>query len=150
MKFDELKLDNQLCHRIYTANNGIMRLYKPLLKKIGLTYTQYIIMMVLWENDNLSMSQLAKTSKMDKGFLTTAIKKMANEKLISINSDPSDQRKKNISLTIKGKKIKNKARCIPHEILELINLKDSNINENDILRFIQVLDRINIVISEKH
>lgn len=149
MDFDYLKLENQICHRLYVATNGIMRLYRPLLKELGLTYAQYVIMMALWERDGISMGELSRVSKMDKGFLTSAIEKMKNLKYLSIKADKLDQRKKMIFLTTKGNELKFKAKCIPEEIVRC--LKGEEISDEDVSTLIGLLDKINelIVRAEK-
>lgn len=149
MDFDYLKLENQICHRLYVATNGIMRLYRPLLKELGLTYAQYVIMMALWERDGISMGELSRVSKMDKGFSTSAIEKMKNLKYLSIKADKLDQRKKMIFLTTKGNELKFKAKCIPEEIVRY--LKGEEISDEDVSTLIGLLDKINelIVRAEK-
>ncbi len=148
MSFEELRLKNQICHRIYSANNGIQRLYRPLLNELGITYVQYVILMALWENDKVPMGKLSKITKLDKGFLTTTIEKMKSERLIKLNSDCTDKRKKIVVLTKKGTELKKKARCIPSEILNLLSHDQVEISEKDVHTFIKVLDQMNILLSK--
>jgi DNA-binding MarR family transcriptional regulator len=148
MNFEELKLKNQICHRIYSVNNGIQRLYRPILSELGLTYVQYVILMALWEKDHVSMGELASLTKLDKGFLTTTIEKMKQDSLVKLVADKLDQRKKIVLLTKKGISLKHRARCIPSEVLNLLYSNDIKISKKDIETFINVLDKMNLLISE--
>ncbi len=141
MKYEQLKLENQICHRLYTASNGITRLYRPLLTELGITYPQYIVFLALWEQDEISLGELSKRTSIDKGFLTTTIKKLISLKLLILIENENDLRSKNVKLTKKGLKLKESAKCIPHSIL--MELTDEYFDENEIEIFIKVLDQIN-------
>jgi len=121
-KFDSmsdefLKLQNQICYRLYLASNGLMRLYKPLLAPLGLTYPQYILMLSLWEQDHVTMGKLATATSMDKGFLSTLVKSLQSKGHIQVTSDAHDSRRKIIALSKKGQKLKEKAQDIPKTLL---------------------------------
>jgi DNA-binding MarR family transcriptional regulator len=116
MKDMLLCLDNQICHRIYALNNALTRKYRPLLKKIGLTYPQYVVMMTLWEKDNIMMQDLAHCSKMDPGSLSVILKKLAEKKIIKFSEAKNDKRKKYVVLTVKGNKLKEKALSVPEKM----------------------------------
>lgn len=147
MSYDELKLDKQICHRLYIASNGLTRLYRPLLKEIDLTYAQYVLMMALWEKDGITMGELSHKTLVDKGFLTSAIEAIKIKKLIQIKNDEHDKRKKLIFLSLKGKNLQHKAKEIPHKIVALLG--DGNTSETEILKFIESLDKINSRIMNK-
>lgn len=146
MNYDDLKLNNQICHRLYIASNGITRLYRPYLKELGLTYPQYVILMALWELDGVNLGELAKKTRIDKGFLTGILKKMVNNKLLVLSAFDGDQRVKIVKLTKKGLKLKDKAVCIPQQIFS--RLADEEVTEEDLSRFVNILDRINLKINE--
>ncbi len=130
-KEELLKLDNQLCFSLYCASRAIIRAYKPLLDRLGITYTQYITLLVLWEQDSISVNRLGKRLTLDSGTLTPLLKKMEKSKLIARTRNPKDERQINISLTEKGKKLKNKAMEIPEQMLCKL---PSDINEVFALR----------------
>lgn len=146
MSYEELKLENQICHRLYIASNGFTRLYRPLLKKIGLTYPQYVIMMALWEKDGLSMGELASRTLVDKGFLTTTIEKLKSDGLLKVDHDERDKRKKLIALTSKGRKLQEKARCVPHSLFESVGKKA---DRQALLKLAALLDDLNKLVHNK-
>lgn len=121
-KYDILKLDNQLCFSLYVCSKEIIRRYKPLLDPYDLTYTGYIIMMALWEEDNITIKALGKKLYLDSGTLTPLLKKMEAQGYINRNRSKDDERNVYISLTEKGKKMKEKALCIPEQMICLLKL----------------------------
>lgn len=146
MSYEDLKLKNQICHRLYIASNGITRLYRPFLKPLGLTYPQYVIMMALWEEDDITMGSLAKTTKVDKGFLATTIDKMESLGLVKTRPDDADKRKKYILLTAKGRKLEEQAKEIPKKIVKLLAGEKADKKSAELL--IQILDQINTTIAQ--
>lgn len=114
---DLLKLDNQLCFSIYSASRAIIRAYKPLLDRLEITYTQYITLLVLWEQDGISVNKLGKRLMLDSGTLTPLLKKMEKAKLIVRKRNSDDERQINIYLTDKGRQLKAKALEIPEQML---------------------------------
>ncbi len=146
MSDDFLKLKDQICYRLYLASNGMTRLYKPLLAPLGLTYPQYILMLSLWEQDHVAMGQLAATTSMDKGFLTTLVKSLQEKSLIQISPDSSDNRKKIIILTRKGQKLKDRAKDIPRTLLCMVGGDKANPSEIELLK--AMLDELNRAISK--
>ena len=121
-KYDSLKLSNQLCFPLYAASKEIVRRYKPFLDEIGLTYTQYITMMVLWEHNELNVKELGNYLYLDSGTLTPLLKKLADKGYIERIRDSKDERNVNISLTKEGNKLKDKALKIPESMAECVNL----------------------------
>lgn len=116
-KEELLKLDNQLCFSLYTASRAIIRAYKPLLERLQITYTQYITLMVLWEQDGISVNQLGKRLLLDSGTLTPLLKKMEKSQIITRQRNSNDERQITIYLTDKGRKLKEKALEIPEQML---------------------------------
>lgn len=112
-----LKLDNQLCFVFYAASRAITQIYRPLLDEINLTYPQYLVMLVLWERDNLSVNEIGNLLKLDSGTLTPLLKKLESKKLIKRTRDRDDERKVIISLLPEGKALKKKAVSIPELLL---------------------------------
>ncbi|NOU50968.1 MarR family transcriptional regulator [Pseudoalteromonas sp. JBTF-M23] len=111
-----LKLENQLCHRLYMASNGIVRSYRPLLEAIDLTYPQYVVMMAMWEHKKLTIAQLLEKTAIDGGAMTLILKKMVAKSLLDIVKDNDDKRKKWVKLTSEGDALRTKATNIPSQI----------------------------------
>ncbi|MRD48828.1 MarR family transcriptional regulator [Caenimonas koreensis DSM 17982] len=120
-KFDAqraLLLDNQLCFALYSASLAMTKLYKPLLDELGLTYPQYLAMLVLWEEDGLMVSALGQRLSLDSGTLTPLLKRLEAAGLIARIRDVEDERRVHISLTAAGRKLKSRAQKIPGCILD--------------------------------
>jgi DNA-binding MarR family transcriptional regulator len=111
-----LKLDNQLCFAVYACAREITKLYHPLLKEIGLTYTQYVTMLALWERDQVSVKQLGQRLYLDSGTLTPLLKKLETMGLITRKRDQVDERSVTIALTEQGTLLKGKAINIPEKL----------------------------------
>ena len=119
---DALKLENQLCFPLYVCSKEVIKKYKPLLDKLDLTYTQYITMMVLWEQGSINVKTLGDMLFLDSGTLTPLLKKLESKGYITRNRDKSDERNLIISITNSGKNLKEKAKCVPTEIGKCICL----------------------------
>jgi DNA-binding MarR family transcriptional regulator len=112
-----LQLDNQLCFALYSTSLAMTRLYKPLLETLGLTYPQYLAMLVLWEKDGLMVSELGERLYLDSGTLTPLLKRLESSGLISRLRAVEDERRVHITLTAAGRKLKAQAAQIPGCIL---------------------------------
>ena len=112
-----LQLDNQLCFALYSTSLAMTKVYKPLLGEIGLTYPQYLAMLVLWEKDGLMVSELGEKLYLDSGTLTPLLKRMEALGLIARIRDVEDERRVHITLTSAGRKLKARAVNIPACIL---------------------------------
>lgn len=108
-----LRLDNQLCFAVYSASLAMTKLYKPLLDKIGLTYPQYLVMLVLWERDRLMVSELGEKLSLDSGTLTPLLKRLEVNGMVARIRDVEDERRVRISLTAAGRKLKVRAASVP-------------------------------------
>jgi MarR family transcriptional regulator, organic hydroperoxide resistance regulator len=108
-----LLLDNQLCFALYSSSLAMTKLYKPLLEDLGLTYPQYLVMLVLWERDGLMVSELGERLFLDSGTLTPLLKRLEGAGLIARIRDVQDERRVHITLTAAGRKLKAKAQKIP-------------------------------------
>lgn len=113
-----LLLDNQLCFALYSASLAMTKLYKPLLETLGLTYPQYLAMLVLWERDGLMVSELGERLFLDSGTLTPLLKRLEASGLIARIRDVQDERRVHITLTQTGRALKAKAVQIPACILK--------------------------------
>lgn len=116
-KYESLRLDNQLCFSLYVCSKEIIRKYKPLLDPYGLTYTGYIILMALWEEDDITVKNLGKRLFLDSGTLTPMLKKLEALGYISRNRSESDERNVYISLTDKGRTFQDEALHIPEDLV---------------------------------
>jgi DNA-binding MarR family transcriptional regulator len=113
---DVLKLDNQLCFAVYACAREFTKLYHPLLKELGLTYTQYVTMLALWERDRVTVKHLGHRLYLDSGTLTPLLKKLEAMGLITRARDKQDERSVIIELTEHGKHLKEKALDIPEKL----------------------------------
>lgn len=113
MSYEQLKLDNQLCFRIYTASRLITQAYEPYFKPLGITYTQYIVLMVLWEKDEQPVNDIAKRLLLGINTISPLIKRMEVLGLLSRKESEIDKRRQIVCLTEEGKKLKRKAANIP-------------------------------------
>jgi DNA-binding MarR family transcriptional regulator len=112
----ELKLENQLCFAVYACAREITKLYHPLLKELGLTYTQYVTLLALWEQDQVTVKQLGIRLYLDSGTLTPLLKKLETMGLITRIRDKKDERSVIIALTQQGVQLKIKALDIPEKL----------------------------------
>jgi DNA-binding MarR family transcriptional regulator len=108
-----LQLDNQLCFALYSASLAMTKLYKPLLTELGLTYPQYLAMLVLWERDGLMVSELGERLFLDSGTLTPLLKRLEAAGLIARIRALDDERRVHVTLTATGRKLKARAAKIP-------------------------------------
>ena len=114
---EALKLDNQLCFALYSASLAMTKLYKPLLDELGLTYPQYLVMLVLWEGDGIMVSELGQRLSLDSGTLTPLLKRMEAAGLVSRLRDVADERRVHIHLTAAGRRLKARAAKVPGCVL---------------------------------
>jgi DNA-binding MarR family transcriptional regulator len=113
---EAMKLDNQLCFPVYAASRVITSLYTPYLKPLGLTYTQYILFLVLWEKDGLTVGEICRRLMLDSGTLSPIIKKLRDQGYIEKQQSASDERSFIITLTDKGRELQLKAKDIPLQV----------------------------------
>ena len=111
-----LRLDNQLCFALYASSRAITGLYRPLLESLGLTYPQYLVMLVLWESDTRSVRDLGSTLLLDSGTLTPLLKRLEKQGLVRRGRCTDDERVVMVSLTPAGKYLKARARQVPKKI----------------------------------
>lgn len=126
-KYNDLKLDNQLCFSLYAASREVIKRYKPCLDKFNLTYTQYIAMLVLWEDEKTTVKEMGKRLHLDSGTLTPLLKKIESMGLIKRYRDSNDDRVVIVELTEEGRKLKDQITCVPKEIACRININRDEI-----------------------
>ena len=121
-EYDALKLENQLCFPLYAASREIVKNYKPFLDKIDLTYTQYIVMLVMWEKKSVNVKELGECLYLDSGTLTPLLKKLEAKGLVARVRSETDERNLIVSITDIGEKLKDEAVSIPKEMARCSNL----------------------------
>lgn len=144
---DPQRLDNQICFAVYSAAHAFNRVYKPLLDRLGLTYPQYLVMLVLWERDDVPVKDIGERLFLDSGTLTPLLKRLEAAHLVKRTRSSADERQVLIALTAQGHALKDKARAVPQSILaaadcsvsELVAMKDE---------IVALRDRLNAVIGE--
>jgi DNA-binding MarR family transcriptional regulator len=124
---DILKLDNQLCFAVYAAAHAFNATYKPLLEPLGLTYPQYLVMLVLWQEDGVTVSAIGGRLGLDSGTLTPLLKRLEAAGLVSRIRDTADERQVRITLTGPGRALKAKAKGIPQELFCALGLSLTDI-----------------------
>lgn len=117
-----LKLENQLCFPVYALSRLITKAYQPLLDSLGVTYPQYLVLLVLWEHDALTVKQLGEHLLLDSGTLTPLLKRMEHREWLSRRRDPRDERSVVVALEPTGRALQVKAREIPTKVLERLQL----------------------------
>lgn len=113
-----LQLDHQLCFALYSASLAMTKLYKPMLDEMGLTYPQYLALLVLWEHDGVAVSELGERLHLDSGTLTPLLKRLESAELVTRLRDVQDERRVLIRLTAAGRKLKTRAARIPGCVLQ--------------------------------
>lgn len=122
-KYDILKLSNQICFPLYVCSKEIVRMYKPFLDEIDLTYTQYITMMALWEHKRINVKELGELLFLDSGTLTPVLKKLEQKNYIDRARSKEDERVLIVSLTDEGEKLRDRALCIPGKMTGCVKLE---------------------------
>jgi DNA-binding MarR family transcriptional regulator len=142
-----LMLDNQICFAVYSTAHAFNRVYKPLLERLGLTYPQYLAMMVLWERDDVPLKDIGERLFLDSGTLTPLLKRLEAADLIKRTRNSEDERQVLITLTAKGQALREKAKALPQGILaasacsvdELVAMKNN---------LVALRDRLNGMLGE--
>jgi DNA-binding MarR family transcriptional regulator len=116
LRADGLALDDQLCFALYAAQRAMTRAYAPLLEPLGITYPQYLVMIVLWEEDGASVKRIGERLALDSGTLTPLLKRLEQQGLVARRRSEEDERVVHIDLTQAGKALRAKAKRIPHTL----------------------------------
>lgn len=135
-KYDCIRLGNQLCFPLYACAKEVVRQYRKPLEELGLTYTQYVVMMILWEHGGMTESELGKFVHLDSGTLAPLLKRLEKQGLIRRERPDSNERKLFLSLTEKGEALKDKAVFVPESMQGCINLP-----EEELLQLKRLLDK---------
>jgi len=147
MNDTQLHLENQICFPIYSASRLITKAYKPYLDELGITYPQYLVLMVLWENDKLSVNQITEKLLLNTNTLSPLLKRMEKMELIQRSRCTEDERSVIIKLTATGKQLKTKALPIPEKLIA--ELVTDQIQLEDMLQLKDTLCELITVLSNK-
>src|SRR3954471_7204514 len=142
-----LRLDNQICFAVYSAAHAFNRVYKPLLDRLGLTYPQYLVMLVLWEHDDVPVREIGERLFLDSGTLTPLLKRLEAAQLVRRTRSASDERQVLIALTPQGQALREKAKAVPQGILaaSACSVGELTAMKNDL---VALRDKLNAVLGE--
>ena len=124
---DPLSLDNQLCFSLYAAAHAIKKAYRPLLEELGLTYPQYLVLIVLWQTDSLKVSDIGHRLALDSGTLTPVLKRLESAKLVTRARRAQDEREVEISLTDSGRNLRERAVGVRCRIVDQLGMDEGEI-----------------------
>ncbi|WP_168196283.1 MarR family winged helix-turn-helix transcriptional regulator [Echinicola soli] len=120
--YSSLNLENQLCFPLYAASRLMIKAYQPHLSKLDLTYPQYLVLLVLWEEDYLTVSQISHALILESNTLTPLLKRLEEKDILKRTRDKGDERKVFVTLTSHGKALKKEAVCIPTAIMKNVDV----------------------------
>jgi len=140
MSYDPLKLENQLCFPVYAVSRLFTREYQPYLDKLNITYPQYLVLMILWENDGIGVNDIAKKLILNTNTMTPLLKRMESQGLLERQRSNEDERKVIVKLTNKGIELKKQALEIPDNLS--LKLLDSQLNIDDLVELKKKLETI--------
>ena len=140
MDYEKLKLDKQLCFRLYAASRLITQAYRPYLDKLGVTYPQYLVLMVLWETDELPVNDIAKRLALETNTVTPLIQRMEREGIVNRTKGKVDTRQTIVSLTAHGKELREQSVGIPDCMLDI--LCGHGVQESSISEILPLLDEL--------
>ncbi|AMB45325.1 MULTISPECIES: MarR family transcriptional regulator [Methylobacteriaceae] len=124
---DPLLLDNQLCYALYAAAHRMTKSYRPMLERMGLTYPQYLVLLVLWENDGVTVSEIGRRLRLDSGTLTPVLKRLETSGLLNRNRRQSDEREVEIALTDQGRALRSEAIAVRQSVMCQLNMSEPEI-----------------------
>lgn len=145
MEFDPLKLENQLCFPLYAASREMIKLYRPFLEPINLTYTQYVAMMVFWEVKRISVKELGKRLYLDSGTLTPVLKSLEQKGFVNRHRSVEDERVLIVEVTPEGEALREKAKNIPSKMAKNVNLEKEERRE-----FYRLIYKMLDIIKDKY
>ncbi|GAB2664932.1 MarR family transcriptional regulator [Saccharopolyspora gloriosae] len=124
-----LSLDRQVCFALYSASRSFTNLYRPFLDELGLTYPQYLVMLVLWERDSLAVKDLGATLRLDSGTLSPLVKRLEAGGLVARRRSARDERSVEVGLTDEGRELRERAAVVPHRVLAAIGMGLDEVRE---------------------
>jgi len=148
MENTQLQLSNQICFPLYSVSRLITKAYKPYLEKMGITYPQYLVLMVLWENDRISVNQISEKLVLNTNTLSPLLKRMEKMNLLQRNRSSKDERSVIVELTEKGENLQNQAAPIPEKLIKI--LITENINLSEVLQLKDMLNEWIRILSDNN
>jgi MarR family transcriptional regulator, organic hydroperoxide resistance regulator len=142
MAYEQLKLENQVCFPVYAASRLITREYQPYLDRLGITYPQYLVMMILWEKDGVPVNDIAKKLILNTNTITPLLKRMEQQGILERRRSAEDERKVIVHLTTKGRQLQEVAALIPQQLAGSLLKGDFNVND-----LIRLKDDLNAIIN---
>ena len=134
MEYEHLKLENQLCFPLYALSQLITRAYQEDLDALGITYPQYLVLMVLWEREDISVIEIGEKLILNTNTITPLLKRMETQGLITRTPSQTDQRKVLIGLTENGRTMREKASCVPYNLIQKMNIDPEKMQIEDVLK----------------
>jgi len=148
MGFDQLKLSNQLCFPLYAASRLITREYQPYLDQLGITYPQYLVLMVLWETDGISVHEISNKLILNTNTITPLLKRMETQGILKRQRSESDERKVIVELTPKGKLMQMDAAAIPEKLA--VGIISQSMKIEDLVEMKNKLESLIHILSNKN
>ncbi|MBM2887142.1 MarR family winged helix-turn-helix transcriptional regulator [Leptospira interrogans] len=140
----DLFLENQVCFPLYACSRALTAIYRPILEELGITYPQYLVLLILWKEDGCSVKEIGKKLYLDSGTLTPLLKRLEDSEFIIRRRSIEDERSVEIYLSAKGKKLRDKAVCVPSKLIESLE-----IDKKSLIDLKKDLDRLLLTLSEK-
>ncbi len=147
MAYEQLKLENQLCFPVYAASRLIVREYTPYLDKLGITYPQYLVLMILWEKDGYAVNDIAQKLILNTNTITPLLKRMEKMDIVAREKSDEDERKVIVRLTEKGKSMREEAAKIPEQLA--VKLMNGSLELDDLIRLKEHLGVIIDMLAQK-
>ncbi|EPG64972.1 MarR family winged helix-turn-helix transcriptional regulator [Leptospira wolffii] len=144
MNYESLKLENQICFPLYASSRAVTALYRPLLEELDITYPQYLVLLVLWEKDGITLKEIGDRLFLDSGTLTPLLKKMETLGLLTRERSENDERSLVVRLSQKARNLKKKAVCIPERLMEA-----SGLSQERVTRLKKDIDELLHLVEEK-
>ena len=138
--YEQLKLDNQLCFRLYTAARLVTGAYTPLFRDHGITYPQYLVLMVLWERDHRVISEITDLLKLETNTVTPLLQRMEKQGLLVRTRGESDSRQRIVSLTEEGRRMEERLKDVPHCMAQRI--EDNGLSLQELITLAPLLDKL--------
>ncbi|EMJ53063.1 organic hydroperoxide resistance transcriptional regulator [Leptospira interrogans serovar Valbuzzi str. Duyster] len=140
----DLFLENQVCFPLYACSRALTAIYRPILEELGITYPQYLVLLILWKEDGCSIKEIGKKLYLDSGTLTPLLKRLEDSEFVIRRRSIEDERSVEIYLSAKGKKLRDKAVCVPSKLIESLK-----IDKKSLIDLKKDLDRLLLTLSEK-
>lgn len=143
MNDDALRLDNQICFRLYKTSRAITRLYQPILEELNITYPQYVTMLVMWENEQIDFKELCSRLDLKTGTMTPILKKLEILGFIFREKNPDDNRRIWVKLTDKGRELKKDALKVPETLVKYLDM-----NKEQYSKYKDLLDELGDILEQ--